>query len=467
MEILKQRICRQPYPAYINSISLPLQLVDINGEVSRERLTEGMGLASPHHCLALFNYDIVCLIMGTKMEFIAGGSVTSAKGFYAGATYAGIKKKADGVLDLGILFSEAPCVATALFTTNRIKAASVVLCQERLQAGMATAVVVNSGCANACTGEQGLADAVEMASLAAKGIGVSPEDVLVASTGVIGLPLPMNLIRAGIEQIVLSVDGGHELVKAMMTTDTVPKETAVAVRVGDSEFIIGGVAKGSGMIHPNLATLLCFLTTDAAVKIDFLKLALKKAVDASFNMVSIDGDTSPSDVVLVMANGLAGSEPISQDSKQASVFQQALDQVCIYLAKCIARDGEGASKLIEVTVSGAPSAAEARLAARVIVSSPLVKAAVHGNDPNWGRIIAAVGRSGVEVVESKIDLYISKTCLVRAGCQVSFDKEEVVRVLAGNEVPISLQLNLGTAAATAWGCDLSEEYVTINSQYTT
>jgi len=397
-----------------------------------------MMVVSTHHCLTLCNYDIVYLIMEAKMEFVAEGSVTSPKGFHAGATYAGMKKKADGVLDLGILFSEAPCVATALFTTNRIKAASVVLCQERLQAGMATAVIVNSGCANACTGEQGLADAAEMASLAAKGIGVSPEDVLVASTGVIGLPLPMNLIRAGIEQIVLSTDGGHELAKAIMTTDTVPKETAVAVRGGDSEFIIGGVVKGSGMIHPNLATLLCFLTTDAAVEIDFLKSALEKAIDASFNMVSIDGDTSPNDTVLIMANGLAGNGSILQDSKQAGVFQQALDQVCVYLAKCVARDGEGASKLIEVTVSGAPSVAEARLAARVVVSSPLVKAAVHGNDPNWGRI-----------------------------CPLSFNNEEVVRVLAGNEVSISLQLNLGTATATAWGCDLSEEYVTINSQYMT
>jgi glutamate N-acetyltransferase/amino-acid N-acetyltransferase len=277
----------------------------------------------------------------------------------------------------------------------------------------------------------------------------------------------MKLIRAGIEQIVLSHDGGHKLAKAMMTTDTIPKETAVITRGGDSEFIVGGVTKGSGMIHPDLATLLCFLTTDAVVDIDCLKLALRKAVGVSFNMVSIDGDTSPNDMVLLMANGLAGNEVIGQDNEQADAFQQALDQVCIYLAKSIARDGEGASKLIEVTVSGAPSKANARLAARVVISSPLVKAAVHGSDPNWGRIIAAVGRSGVEVEESKIDLYIGDICLVRAGYQLLFNQEEVVAVLRGSEVPISLQLNLGTATATAWGCDLSEEYVTINSQYTT
>jgi glutamate N-acetyltransferase/amino-acid N-acetyltransferase len=213
--------------------------------------------------------------------------------------------------------------------------------------------------------------------------------------------------------------------------------------------------------------LLCFLTTDAAVDIGFLKVALQKAVDVSFNMISIDGDTSPNDMVLIMANGMARNELISPGSSQAGAFQQALDQVCIYLAKSVARDGEGATKLIEVTIGGALTTAEAKLAARTAVSSPLVKAAVHGNDPNWGRIVAAVGRSGAEVVEAKIDLYLGNICLVRGGCPLSFDKEEVVRVLAGAEVPINLQLNLGTATATAWGCDLSEEYVTINSQYMT
>jgi len=405
--------------------------------------------------------------MKAKIEFIAEGNVTSPKGFRAGATYAGIKKEADNALDLGILFSEAPCKATALFTTNRIKAAPIVLCQQRLQAGRAVAIVANSGCANALTGEQGLSHAAEMADLAARNMGLSSEDVLVASSGVIGQPLPMKLIRDRIEQIVLSQEGGHELAKAIMTTDTVPKEAAVAAKVGDSGFTIGGIAKGSGMIHPNLATLLCFLTTDAAVDIDFLRLALRKAVDVSFNMVSIDGDTSPNDMVLIMANGLAANEVIGQDSDQTSAFQEALDQVCIYLAKCIASDGEGASKLMEVTVSGAPSLAEARLAARAVASSPLVKAAVHGSDPNWGRIVAAVGRSGVEVVESKIDLYIGNICLVKAGHQLPFDREKVVAVLRSSEVPITLQLNLGTATATAWGCDLSEEYVTINSHYTT
>ncbi|MFB0559016.1 MAG: bifunctional glutamate N-acetyltransferase/amino-acid acetyltransferase ArgJ [Dehalococcoidales bacterium] len=405
--------------------------------------------------------------MKAKIEFIPGGTVTSPRGFHAGATYAGINKKAKHSLDLGILSSEVPGVAAAVFTTTRIKAAPVVLCQQRLQDGRAMAVVVNSGCANAFTGKQGLADAAEMAKLAANGTGLSPEDVLVASTGVIGQSLPMKPIRAGMERIVLSADGGHDLAKAMMTTDTVPKETAVAVTIDGSEFIIGGAAKGAGMIHPNLATLLCFLTTDAAVDPDFLKLALRKAVDVSFNMVSIDGDTSPNDMVLIMANGLARNKPISQGSGQANVFQQALDKVCIYLAKSIARDGEGATKLIEVTVNGAISGAEARLAARTVVSSPLVKAAVHGSDPNWGRIIAAVGRSGAEVVESKIDLYIGDIHVVQKGEPLPLSIQSLVQVLDGSEVPISLNLNLGTATTTAWGCDLSEEYVTINSQYMT
>ncbi|MFC1847197.1 bifunctional glutamate N-acetyltransferase/amino-acid acetyltransferase ArgJ [Chloroflexota bacterium] len=402
-----------------------------------------------------------------KIDFIPRGTVTSPQGFVAGATCAGIKKKTEHSLDLGLLFSEAPCVTTALFTTNQIKSAPVVLCQERVRKGRAVAIVVNSDCANASTGEQGLADAAEMASLAANYVGVPAEDVLVAGTGVIGQPLPMKLIKDGINQVVLSKDGGHELAKAIMTTDTVPKETAVTVRVGDNAFTIGGVAKGSGMIHPDMATMLCFLTTDAALDLDFLKSALLKAVNVSLNMISVDGDTSPSDTVIIMANGLAGNEPISADSRQAAAFQQALEQVCIYLAKALAGDGEGATKLIEITVHGAMSDAEARLAARTIVSSPLVKTAVYGADPNWGRIIVAAGRSGAELVESKIDLAIGDINVVKAGKPLPFNEQSVVQVLKQDEVPIRLNLNLGTASATAWGCDLSEKYVIINSQYMT
>ena len=399
--------------------------------------------------------------MGTK--FIASGGITTPRGFHAGATCAGIKQKDKS--DLAILFSEVPGVATAMFTTNRVKAAPVLLCQQRLRDGKAAAVAVNSGCANACTGEQGLADAAETAELAAEAIGAPAEDVLVASTGVIGTCLPMERLRAGIKQIVLSRDGGHELARAIMTTDTVPKEAAVGV--DGSNLIIGGVAKGSGMIHPDLATLLCFLTTDASVDIDFLRLALRKAVEVSFNMISIDGDTSPNDMVLIMANGLAGNGPIAMGGQQADAFQQALNQLCIHLAKSIARDGEGATKLIEVKVNGAPTLAEARLVARTVVTSPLVKSAVHGNDPNWGRVMAVLGRSGVEVEEAKVDLYLDDICVARAGCAVPFDEKAAVKTLDKGEVYIGLNLNLGEATATAWGCDLSEEYVTINSQYTT
>jgi glutamate N-acetyltransferase/amino-acid N-acetyltransferase len=401
-----------------------------------------------------------------KIDFIPGGTVTSPEGFFAGATYAGIKKT-EGSLDLGILFSEAPCVTAGLFTGSKIKSAPVKLCQKRLKKGRAVAVVVNSGCANAYTGEQGLADANEMTALTAERIGVLSEDVLVASTGVTGRLLPMELVKAGIEQIILSRDGGPELAKAIMTTDTVPKEAAVAVKTGSSEFTIGGVAKGSGMIHPHLATMFCFLTTDAKVELDFLKSALRKATDISFNMISVDGDTSPSDTVLLMANGQAGNEPITAGSEWADTFQQALDQICIYLAKALARDGEGATKLIEVTVGGAMSVAEARLAARAVISSTLVKTAVHGGDPNWGRVIMALGNSGVEVVESKIDLYIGDVGVLKGGRVLPFSEESVVRVFNQGEVTMRLHLNLGTASATAWGCDLSEEYVVINSEYTT
>jgi glutamate N-acetyltransferase/amino-acid N-acetyltransferase len=393
--------------------------------------------------------------MKAGIKTIPGGTVTSPEGFFAGATSAGINKKEDKP-DLAILFSEAPCVAAGLFTTSRIKAAPVVLSQQRLKKGRAGAVVVNSGCANACVGDRGVRDATRMAKLTAEGIGISPEDVLVTSTGVIGVPLPMKRIAPAIEQVILSRDGGHELARAMMTTDTFAKETAVR----GNGFTIGGVAKGSGMIHPDLATLLCFLTTDAAVELDFAKAALKRAVDASFNMLSIDGDTSPNDMVLLLANGLAGK--VSPDA-----FEQALEKVCIYLAKCVAADGEGATRLIEVTVSGARSLAEARLAARTIVSSSLVKAAIHGADPNWGRIMAALGQSGVEVKEAKTDLYIGNIPLVKAGAPLSFNKRGVIKLLEGKEVAIGLKLNLGSASATAWGCDLSEEYVTINSQYMT
>jgi glutamate N-acetyltransferase/amino-acid N-acetyltransferase len=403
--------------------------------------------------------------MTTKIESIPDGTVTSPKGFVAGAVFANINKYARHKLDLGILLSEVPCIAVGLFTSNKMKAAPVCLCQQKLPGNTVRAVVVNSGCANAGTGEQGLADAVAIVNAVSEMIEVKPQDVLIASTGVIGRRLPLDSMTEALKNIELSPDGGHSLAKAIMTTDTTTKE--VAIKADGSNFIIGGIAKGSGMIHPQLGTLLCFLATDARVDSEFLAAALRKAVDISFNMVSIDGDTSPNDTVLLMANGLADNALIRQNTAQAAVFQETLNHTCIHLARAIARDGEGASKLIEVTINSAANATDARSAARTIVSSPLVKAAVHGNDPNWGRIIAAAGRSGAGLVESRLDLYIGGTCLIEKGIPLPFDKICMVDILKGGEVSIDLNLNLGEATATAWGCDLSEEYVTINSQYTT
>jgi len=401
--------------------------------------------------------------MKTDFEFVPTGTVTTPSGFTAGAIYAGIKKEENP--DLAILASEVPCVAVGVLTRNKIKAAPVVLCQQRLAGAKAVGVVVNSGCANACTGEQGMADAREMAALAAGVIGAPPEQVLVASTGVIGQMMLMERIRNGIKQISFSRDGGHEMARAIMTTDTVPKEAAV--RVSGGGYTIGGVAKGAGMIHPDMATFLGFLATDARVDPAFLRTALKEAVDVSFNMVSIDGDTSTNDTLLLLANGLAGNEIISSGTAQAEAFQQALDGLCIHLAKAMARDGEGATKLFEVAVRGASDRAEARQMARTVVSSPLVKAAAYGNDPNWGRILAAAGRSGAEMVESKVDLYLADICLLKAGRPQPFDHAEAVKHLNKTEVAFTLNLNLGEGSAVAWGCDLTENYAEINSHYTT
>jgi glutamate N-acetyltransferase/amino-acid N-acetyltransferase len=401
------------------------------------------------------------------LSSIAEGTVTSPRGFLAGATYAGLKPKAEDSLDLGILYSQVPCTAAGVFTSGKIKAAPVIVCQRHVSDGKAQAIVVNAGCANACTGQQGLDDAAEMAALAAEKLGIAPQQVLVASTGLIGASLPMESIRTGIQAISLSGEGGHGLSTAILTTDTSRKQIAVAVELAGSRFTVAGVAKGAGMIHPNLATLLCFLTTDAAVDAGFLSPALRKAADDSFNMITIDGDTSPNDTVLILANGLAGNEVITEGAPDAEAFQAALGQVCAYLARCIARDGEGATKLIEVSVEGGLTPADARVAARTIASSPLVKAAVHGSDPNWGRIIAALGRSGAEVATSKIGLYLNDVCLMKAGCPLSVDGGLLRVAMEGTEIAIRVCLNLGQGMATAWGCDLSEEYVSINSAYTT
>ncbi|MGB6874042.1 MAG: bifunctional glutamate N-acetyltransferase/amino-acid acetyltransferase ArgJ [Dehalococcoidia bacterium] len=402
--------------------------------------------------------------MDYMVNLIPSGSVTSASGFLAGAVYAGIKSENE--LDLAILCSEVPCKAAGVFTTSQIKSAPVILSQRHIAKGRAQAIVVNSGCANACMGGQGLADALGMANLAAAKLGLSPEHILVASTGIIGVPLPMDRIRAGIPKIKLTREGGHDFCRAIMTTDTRPKELAAQVDSRGTKFTIGGVAKGIGMVHPNMATMLCFIATDALVSTDFLPAALQNAVDCSFNMVSIDGDTSPNDCAFLLANGLAGNEPIDFDN--GGDFQEALTAVCIHLAKSMARDGEGATKLIEVIVEGVEDQTGARQAARTIAGSPLVKAAIHGGDPNWGRIVAALGRSGARVREDRLDVYLNDVCVMKQGCPTPFNKEEMKLALSNSDnVLIRLCLNLGGGQATAWGCDLSEEYVRINSRYTT
>jgi glutamate N-acetyltransferase/amino-acid N-acetyltransferase len=403
-------------------------------------------------------------IMEAEITPVESGGVTSPQGFCAGAVNCDIKRNGSTKLDLGILFSRVPATTAGVFTTNKIKAAPVRLCQERLISRQARGIVVNSGCANACTGDRGTKDAYEMATLAAHRAGTAAENFLVASTGVIGAPMPMEVIRSGMVRIELTREGGHSLARAMMTTDTVPKEAALSV---GNEYTLGGVAKGSGMIHPNMATMLCFITTDAHVAPDFLQTALTHAVNRSFNMVTVDGDTSTNDSVIILANGQSDKPPINRGSLRAALFQQALDRLCTHLARAIARDGEGATRLIEVSIKGAATQKEAAVMARTIVNSSLVKTAVYGHDPNWGRVIAAAGRSGAPIEEGKVDLWIGTTQVLQAGRVLPYAVADVIRHLKAPEVRLGLDLHLGRREAVAWGCDMSEKYVLINSDYTT
>lgn len=418
---------------------------------------------------ACVNPDLVkgSSTMAGAIELVQGGTVTTARGFVAGATFAGLKTFAEDKLDLGIIFSETPCSVAGVFTTSTIVSPTVSVNRKRVTQGVARGLVVNAGIANACVGEQGFKDAEDMAAVAAQKLGAKAEEVLVCSTGVIGVELPMSLIRDGMEIISLSDQGGHQVALAMMTTDTRPKEVAVTFEVDGHQVHLGGVAKGSGMIHPNMATMLSFITTDAAVDQGFLQATLSEVNEDSFNMLTVDGDSSTNDTVLVLANGAAGNAPITAGSPAAETFKQALFQVCVHLTRELARDGEGASRLIMVEVGGAKDTAEARQAARTIASSSLVKSAVYGADPNWGRVLAALGRSGTAVDESKIDLFVNGVCIMEAGKPVPFHRDAVVALMQGPEVSFRLQLNLGQGEATAWGCDLTEEYVIINSAYTT
>jgi glutamate N-acetyltransferase/amino-acid N-acetyltransferase len=398
---------------------------------------------------------------------VADGTVTTPKGYSAGAAAVGVRTDWDK-LDVGLVYSEAQCTAAATYTSNELKAAPLVINQKHLADGKAQAFVANAGCANCATGQRGLDNAVEMAQIAAKKLGIDPHDVVVFSTGVIGTQLPMDRIAPGIEKIALSPDGGADFAVAIMTTDTVKKH--LAVRAGN--WTIGAACKGVGMIHPNMATMLCLMTTDAPVKQPFLKASLKEAVHASFNMVDIDSDTSTNDMAIVLANGLAGGAAIAEGHPDASTFQKALTLVCTSMARMMVQDAEGGTKLIEAKVEGAASLGDARKAAREIVSSIGVKTAIYGEDANWGRILAAIGNSGAAFDLPKAELFLASPSggelrLFSDGAPQSFDLAAAKACLAPKEVGIRVDLGLGSASATAWGSDLTEEFVRLNSQYTT
>ncbi len=404
------------------------------------------------------------------IEKIEGGHVTSPRGFRAGAVcagmYAGGPKR--GQLDLGILFSDFETTAAGVLTQNTVKAAPVYVNEKRLPAGRLRGVVANSGNANAPFGTAGIDDAEEMAALAARKLGVADEQFAVCSTGVTGVLMPMEKIRAGVPQVELTTDGGPDFARAIMTTDTVAKETAVVVKEGERVlYTVGGCCKGSGMIHPNMATMLAYLTTDAAVEAALLKKMTREVADATFNMVTVDGDTSCSDTLLVFANGAAGGAEILAGTPEAAELQEALLAVATQLGRALARDGEGAQHLITVSVSGAVSTEEARGVAKTVALSSLVKTAVAGNDPNWGRILVAAGRSGCQVDSGKAIVRMQDFVLFDRGTVMPFDEMAVHEKMKADEVCIEIELGLGDGAATAWGCDLTTEYVHINADYRT
>lgn len=401
------------------------------------------------------------------LELIPDGTVTSPKGYLAGAVYAGIKTYGEDKLDLGLLASELPCTAAGVFTQSTVPGAPVIVSRRHLASGRARGIAVNAGCANVCTGDQGIDDAVEMAQLAGDRIGCDPHEIVVASTGVIGRLLPMDKIRKGIPTIDLSRDGGEKLSRAIMTTDTRPKRIAATFAVGGVRYTVGGIAKGSGMIHPDMATMFGFLTTDAPVERAFVDRVLRTAVGTTFNMISVDNDTSTSDTVTLFANGAAGGDVIDDGHPAAAALQEAVTAVSRYLAREIARDGEGATKLIEVRITGAANEDEARRAARTVSASPLVKSAVYGNDPNWGRIMMAVGRSGARVDLARVRVAIGDAVMYADGHPCEVEPAAAHAALAGPEVVIHADLGVGRASAVAWGCDLTEQYVKINADYTT
>lgn len=404
------------------------------------------------------------------MNIIEGG-VCAAKGFMAGGIHCGIRKNRTKK-DLALIFSEVPCTAAAVYTQNLVKGAPLTVTKKHLSDGVAQAVICNSGNANTCNAD-GIEIAEKMSEAAAKALGISADSIVVASTGVIGQPLPLEPITAAIPDLAknLSADGSAAAGEAIMTTDTTLKEIAVEFSAGGKTCRIGGIAKGSGMIHPNMATMLVFITTDAAISSSLLQKALSSDITETFNMLSIDGDTSTNDMVSVLANGLAGNEEITEEGEDFNAFMKALNTVTVHLCRMIAGDGEGATKLLECKVNGAQDLLTAKTVAKSVICSSLLKAAMFGADANWGRVLCAIGYSGADVDVSKVDVSFNSekgtVAVCKNGSGVDFSEEIAKEILLEKEIEILVSLNNGTYEATAWGCDLTYDYVKINGDYRT
>ena len=405
------------------------------------------------------------------MKQIKGG-VTAAKGYEAASTAAGIKYQ--GRTDMALIYSQVPCVSAGTFTTNVVKAAPVKWDRQIVDSGAGVqAVVVNSGIANACTGEEGMGYCKETAEAAAKALNIDAAGVLVGSTGVIGMQLPMQKLVDGIQVLAgkkaEGLQSGHDAALAIMTTDTVEKEMAVEIEIGGKTVTIGGMSKGSGMIHPNMCTMLAFITTDAAITKEALQKALSEDVEDTYNMISVDGDTSTNDTAILLANGLAGNQEIIYASPEYETFKEALHMVNETLAKKMAGDGEGATALFEVKVVGAESIKQAKTLAKSVVCSNLTKAAIAGHDANWGRILCAMGYSGVQFDPEKVDLFFEskagKLQIIENGVATDYSEEAATKILSEPEITATADIKMGDYSATAWGCDLTHEYININADY--
>ncbi|WP_458121136.1 bifunctional glutamate N-acetyltransferase/amino-acid acetyltransferase ArgJ [Paenibacillus sp. Z6-24] len=402
-------------------------------------------------------------------EQIPNGTIVTPQGFQAGGLHCGLKKTECN--DLGVIVCEVPAAAAAVYTTNLFQAAPLQVTRQSLTNGTLRAVVVNSGNANACTGQQGEQDAYTMRAETARQLGIAEEDVAVASTGVIGELLKMDCVTSGITRLPAAIGGepehAEQFCRAILTTDLVKKEIGVAVQVNGRQVHIAGAAKGSGMIHPNMATMLAFMTTDAVISAENLQQLLRTTTDQTFNMITVDGDTSTNDMLVAMASGLAGHEELTPEHPDWEAFAAGFRQVCEYLAKSIAKDGEGATKLVEVIVNGAVSDLSARAIAKTVIGSSLVKSAMFGADANWGRVIAAVGRAGEPVNVNTVDIRLGDIVVLTDSRPVPFDEERALQYLQGDTVQIVVDLHYGEGQARAWGCDLTYDYVRINAAYRT